>query len=179
MRKRWKWIAIIIVILICLAGALRLMGFRTMRYEAGKSSMVPTISPEDMCLCVIGRDYSSPELRHGGIVLFRHAIAPYLLTKRIIGKEGDFVEIQGNKTFVNGALLDEPYIRPGAEGTDYGDVKEIRVPPNKLFLMGDNRGISLDSRYSEFGLVDVKQVVGKPLLILWSKDKRNIGKRPL
>jgi signal peptidase I len=60
---------------------------------------------------------------------------------------------------------------------EQGDVNKVRVPKNSLFVMGDNREHSLDSRYSEFGLIDVNQIVGKPLWVLWSDNKKKIGTR--
>jgi signal peptidase I len=169
--------AIVILAIILLSVALRIMGFRAMRYELGKDSMSPTIAGGDICLSAMNRKYNAEDLKPGMIVLFRHRGYSHLLTKRIIAREGDLVEFRGSKTFVNGHALDEPYLENVSVLKKTGDVKRVKVPQNKLFVMGDNRKRSLDSRYSEFGLIDVNQIVGKPLLVLWSDNKKRIGTR--
>jgi signal peptidase I len=176
MKKGLKIFSIVIIVTISLAVVLRAMGFRSMRYEHGKDSMSPTIAGGDICLSVMNRQYSAADLKPGMIVLIRHQGYSHLLTKRIIAQGGDLVEFRGQKTFVNGNELDESYIGNDSVATSSEDIKKINVPPNKLFVMGDNREHSLDSRHSKFGLIDVNQVVGKPLVILWSDNKKRIGK---
>lgn len=171
-----KIIGTVFIVTIVLAFALRILGFRSMRYVRGKNSMCPTIAAEDICLCFMKKEFCASELHRGMIVLFKHEGSSFLLTKRIIAVEGDIIEIRENKTFVNGEKLDESYIRRDTVIRDGGNVNKVQVPPSKLFVMGDNRENSMDSRYSQFGLIDVNQVVGKPLLILWSNNRRNIGK---
>jgi len=176
MKKGLRILAIAIIAIISLAVALRVIGFRSMRYEQGKDSMSPTIAGGDICLSIINKQYLSVELKPGMIVLLRHKNYSHLLTKRIIALGGDLVQIQGSSTVVNGLTLDEPYLGTASMTKELGDVKKIRIPPDKLFVMGDNRDNSMDSRFSQFGLIDVNQVVGKPLLVLWSQDKKKIGK---
>jgi len=176
MKKGLRILAIAIIAIISLAVALRVIGFRSMCYEQGKDSMSPTIAGGDICLSIINKQYLSADLKPGMIVLLRHKNYSHLLTKRIIALGGDLVEIQGSTTVVNGLTLDEPYLGTASMTKELGDVKKIRIPPDKLFVMGDNRDNSMDSRFSQFGLIDVNQVVGKPLLVLWSQDKKKIGK---
>ena len=175
MNKRIKWIGITLIILIIIVIVLRNAGFRIYRYAPERNSMHPTISPGDLVLCVVNRTYTFEKLMRGAVVLISHKNYQYFLTKRIIGKENDLVEIREDRTFVNGEELDESYALQKDENIQYGKFQKIRVFPNKLFVMGDNRDISLDSRHSSFGLIDISQVVGKPLLILWSKDKQKVG----
>lgn len=175
MNKRIKQIGIPLILLIIIIIVLRNAGFRVYRYAPERNSMHPTITPGDLVLCVVNRTYTSEKLMRGAVVLITHKDYSYLLTKRIIGKEKDRVEIRGQLTLVNGEMLDEPYALFGPEDKRYGRVEPMRIPKDKLFVLGDNRDISLDSRSSSFGLVDVRQVVGKPLLILWSKNKQKIG----
>ena len=177
MKKRLKIFVAVITGVILLSVTLRFIGFRVMRYELGKDSMFPTIAGGDLCLCVMNRHYSATDLEPGMIILFKHKGYSHLLTKRIIAREGDLIEIRGSKTFVNGQALDEPYLGNVSITEEYGDVKKVKVPTNKLFVMGDNREHSRDSRHSQFGLVDVNQIVGKPLLVLWSEDKDKIGRQ--
>ena len=72
--------------------------------------------------------------------------------------------IKDGKVYLNDKLLDETYLSEGMDTT--GDV-DIVVPEGKLFVLGDNREVSLDSRYEQVGLVDVNDVEGKVLVRLY------------
>lgn len=94
--------------------------------------------------------------------------------KRVIGVAGDTVEIRGKKVYVNGQRIDDPHAHfegddPQSIGLgsrdDYGPIK---VPENQLFVMGDNRDRSYDSRF--WGFVNLDDVRGKAFLIYWSWD---------
>ncbi len=92
--------------------------------------------------------------------------------KRVVAVGGDTVEIRHKQLFINGRPADDPYAtfaeadqeRPGPRD----NVGPIRVPANRLFVMGDNRDHSHDSRF--WGFVDVHDVKGKAFLIYWSWD---------
>jgi signal peptidase I len=94
--------------------------------------------------------------------------------KRVVGVAGDTVEIRGKKIYINGQQVEDPYahfegddpqnILP-ASRDDYGPTK---VPENHLFVMGDNRDRSYDSRF--WGFVNLDDVRGKAFLIYWSWD---------
>jgi len=93
--------------------------------------------------------------------------------KRVVGLPGDTVEIRGKKVYVNGKAVDDPHAYfEGDNATggipvrdDYGPKK---VPANHIFVMGDNRDKSYDSRF--WGYVDLDDVKGKAFLIYWSWD---------
>jgi len=94
--------------------------------------------------------------------------------KRVVGVAGDTVEVRGKKIYINGQQVKDPYahfegddpqnILP-ASRDDYGPTK---VPENHLFVMGDNRDRSYDSRF--WGFVNLDDVRGKAFLIYWSWD---------
>ena len=93
--------------------------------------------------------------------------------KRVVGVAADEVEVRAKKVYINGQEIDDPHAHfEGENGLgglqardDYGPK---RVPENHIFVMGDNRDKSLDSRY--WGYVDLKDVKGKAFLIYWSWD---------
>ena len=87
------------------------------------------------------------------------------LVKRVIGLPGDTVEGRSNHVYVNGHLLIEPYLGPTVISSTFGPV---RVPKGRLFVMGDNRQDSYDSRY--FGAIRINTVVGRAVMRVWPLD---------
>ena len=127
------------------------------------SSMFPTLSSP--CWTLSNRlSYkfgSTPQ--RGDIVVFQrdNGEEKYYI-KRIIGLPGDSIEIVGGQTYVNGELLDEPYL---AEKTDDSVNLSFEVPEGSYFMMGDNRNNSYDSRYWEEHFVPLEFITAK---MMWS-----------
>lgn len=114
--------------------------------------------------------------RHGDIVV-TDAGTNYgkVIIKRVIGCPGDTIAIDFTSGVVyrNGEPLEEPYAAAPTfleEGTQF----PVTVPDGKLFLMGDNRNVSLDSRSTELGLVDVRNIMGRVLLRLTPLNKLGV-----
>ena len=114
----------------------------------------------------------------GDIVVFRFPEDPSKdFIKRVVGIAGDEIEIRGKTVFINGEPskelqgfhLDPDGSREGAQVR--GKYGPVSVPPNKLFVLGDNRDHSYDSRF--WGFVDLEAVKGKAFMIYWSWDKAN------
>ena len=131
-------------------------------------SMLPTIHENDY-LIINKIGYKIGEPKNGDVIVFKSDLekndgTTKDLVKRIIGVAGDKVVIKDGKVYLNDKLLDETYLSEGMDTT--GDV-DIVVPEGKLFVLGDNREVSLDSRYEQVGLVDVNDVEGKVLVRLY------------
>ena len=87
-----------------------------------------------------------------------------LLIKRVIGVPGDVISVKNGKVFVNGIEIDDSYTK---DQETNGDIEDLVVPENKLFCLGDNRLVSVDSRSSDVGFVDYDQIVGKVVFRLF------------
>ena len=118
----------------------------------------------------------------GDVVVFKYPLNPeqdYI--KRVIGVAGDKIEIVDKKVYVNGVPQSEPYtiyldnkiIPPGIQSRD--NMEPIFVPENSLFVMGDNRDNSYDSRFWKF--VDLRAVKGKAFILYWSWNKDDFSVR--
>ena len=86
------------------------------------------------------------------------------LIKRIIGLPGDTVEIKNGDVYINGELLQEEYV---AEQGLSGEMEAVTVPEGRLFVMGDNRRVSQDSRSPEVGTIEMESIVGKVVIRLY------------
>lgn len=111
--------------------------------------------------------------KHRDIVVFRYPVDPSKdFIKRVIGLPGDTVKIHDKKVYVNNQLQEEPYvvhsdrrILPASVGPR-DNMAPIVVPPHSLFVMGDNRDESYDSRFWKF--VDTSELRGQAFIIYWS-----------
>lgn len=123
--------------------------------------------------------YAEPS--RGDVVVFTKPDNPSTITdeaginiiKRIIGLPGDVVEVRGTQVFVNGNLLQETgyQVRWEEGGIRGGDFRPQRVPEGHVFLLGDNRDHSKDSRFWEDGhFLDIDRIKGRAFIIYWSWD---------
>jgi signal peptidase I len=104
--------------------------------------------------------------QRGDVVVVRlHTQGDELLIKRVIGLPGDVVEIHDGQVFVNRQPLDEPYLTDGTPGV-FGP---STIPPLHIFVLGDNRDSSNDSR--SFGALSLKDVVGRAWFSYWPLDQ--------
>lgn len=168
--------------------ALLVKGTLVEAYFIPSGSMKPTLKEQDYILVEKLRyglrmpfvdrtmlSWSQPE--RGDVVVFKRSDNPSTaddesarrLVKRVIGVEGDIVEISGRQVLVNGEPLYEPY----AEWGSYEQRVPLTflVPEGGLFVLGDNRGDSFDSRFWDDPFVAAEQVIGKAAVVYWNAAK--------
>lgn len=121
------------------------------------NSMLPTLKSGEIVMYFrLGSDYQA-----GDIVPVRVPEGEYYV-KRVIATAGDTIDIKDSKVYLNGELLDEPYIQ-GETLSQQGAVRyPLTLKEDQIFVMGDNRDVSMDSR--TFGVVGSRQIKGKILL---------------
>jgi signal peptidase I len=148
--------AIIVALLIniFLAQATRVYG----------QSMEPNLEPNQR-LVVEKLSYRLHAPRRGDVVVLRVHDQSELLIKRVIGLPGDTVEIRQGRVFVNGEELDEPYLAHLTSGT----YPSTYIPPLHVFVLGDNRGFSNDSR--SFGMISIDNILGRAWISYWPVDR--------
>jgi len=162
-RQALEWGAVIVGALIA---ALLLKTFLFQAFFIPSASMEPTLMVGDRVL-VNKVSYDFGDIQRGDVIVFaRPENAPESIyddfIKRVVGLPGDTLQGIDGRVYVNGVELDESYL---PEGTRTDNLPQIVVPPDHLFVMGDNRGNSTDSRF--FGPINRDLVVGKAFLIVW------------
>ena len=124
------------------------------------SSMTPTLNEGEIVVSVKGSDFEP-----GDLVAFY--LGNKILVKRCIAGPGQWVDINENgDVFVDGELLDEPYLTEKALG-ECDQSFPYQVPESRFFCMGDHRATSVDSRHSAVGCVAEEQIVGKIVFRVW------------
>ncbi len=159
-----SWIEVIVIAFVI---ALLIRGFIFEPITVNGESMVPTLqNREDLIVLKYPYRFSLP--KYGDIIVFKYPSDPrYHYIKRVIGLPGDSIEIKNEEVYVNGQKLNEPYIN---EKT-LMDFKLDKVPEGTVFVMGDNRNWSRDSRYPDVGPVPFKNIIGKATLRIWPPSK--------
>ncbi|MCL4474825.1 MAG: signal peptidase I [Nitrospirae bacterium] len=179
----WEYTKAVITALIL---ALFIRAYFIQAFKIPSGSMIPTLQIGDHILVnkfIYGTKipFSDNRVlvfrkpRRGDIIVFKYPEDPSRdFIKRVIAVEGDVIESRNKVIYVNGNPVNEPYtqhtdttLKPrGIEPRD--NFGPYIVPKEKLFMMGDNRDQSYDSRY--WGYVDMKEIRGEALIIYWSWD---------
>jgi signal peptidase I len=171
-----EWIQMIVFSLV-IAVLINLFIFQPVRIEG--ESMIPTLQNNDyVILSKLGKTFDF-DLKYGDIVvidrsggqprsifdeiknigIFNRVDDKRLIIKRIIGLEGDNIEILDGRVYRNGELLDEPYL---LDEIMLGPKDSYHVPPGHVFVLGDNRNNSLDSRI--IGYIPIESIQGTMVL---------------
>ena len=134
-------------------------------------SMRPTLEDGEFLL-VDKVSYFLGEVKRGDLIVFHFPLNPdEELIKRVIGLPGDQIVVQNSQVFVNGQMLNEPYIaQPPLYNGDW------MVADGHLFVLGDNRNNSNDSK--DWGMLPAENVVGKAVLIYWPPPMWDVLEHP-
>ena len=166
-RSLLEWVLVIVGALV-VAMVLRAVLFQA--FWIPSESMEPTLQRNDRVL-VNRLSYRVGDVGRGDVVVFdRPPGQPDNgideLIKRVIGVEGDTIEGRNGRILVNGVAQDEDYL---ASGTFFGDFGPVVVPEDHVFVMGDNRDNSVDSRI--FGPIDEDSIVGRAFVLFWPLNR--------
>ena len=127
-------------------------------------SMNDTLDEGDVVVSLKGSSFKT-----GDIIAFYYNNK--LLVKRVIGQPGDWVDIdEAGNVYVNQVMLEEPYLDSKAFGETNIELP-YQVPESRIFVLGDNRDVSIDSRNTSVGCVAEEQIAGKIVFRVWPIDK--------
>ena len=156
----------IISILIAIVLAFFIRYFIVELYMVEGPSMRPTlVNGERLIVNKFIYRFKSPE--RGEVLVFRYPRDPsrYFI-KRVIGVAGDTIDIKDGRVFLNGQLLNESYILERTRGS----YPLVTIPEGHIYVMGDNRNNSEDSRFKDVGFVPLELVKGKAITVFWPVD---------
>lgn len=163
-RKQWLFVFTLFIVIITLY---TLRGSIAICYIYGVS-MEPTLI--NGSLVYVDRKVTDEDINRGDIIAFKGKYERWgdwevIFVKRVIGLEGDTVEIKNNKVYVNGDLFKEPYLADFYKELErqnlmLKNMEMLEVPEGKLFVMGDNRVQSIDSR-NGLGFASYDTIVGR------------------
>ena len=158
-----EWVAVIVGALVV---ALVVKTFLIQAFYIPSASMVPTLEVRDRVL-VNKLSYDFGDISRGDIVVFDRPGGPgpdgiAELIKRVVALEGETVEAHDNQVFIDGEPLEEGYLPDGTITTDFGPET---IPRDHVWVMGDNRSASDDSR--RFKSIPEEDVVGRAFVIIW------------
>lgn len=160
--RTYGWSEIVESVIIALVLALLIRSFIFTPFYIPSRSMEPTLRPNDRII-VSRMAYLFGHPSRGDVVVFKYPLDPdtdYI--KRIVAVGEETLQIKDNTLYINGEPVEEPYLPKGVVLADYGPVK---VPSGSVFVMGDNRNSSKDSRY--WGALPVENIIGKAVLVFW------------
>ena len=165
-RNTLEWVAVIVGAVVV---ALLIKTFVVQAFRIPSESMVPTLEMGDRVL-VNKLSYDAHDLNRGDVVVFERPDnlpagpnEPKDLIKRVIGLPGEQIVTRDGQVYVDGRLLEEPYLPPSTPTA--GIEEALTVPEDEVLVLGDNRQNSSDGRV--FGPVPTDSVIGRAFMIMW------------
>ena len=167
-RSAVEWVAVIVGALVV---ALVVKTFLFQAFYIPSASMEPTLGKGDRVL-VNKLSYDLHDVNRGDVIVFElppDKVGPdgiKDLIKRVVGLPGDTIETRDGLVYVNNRRLDEPYL-PDGTTTDEPPIEPQTVPEDHVYVLGDNRDNSADSRYPNRGAVPIDSIVGRAFVQVW------------
>ncbi|MFL6800113.1 MAG: signal peptidase I [Xanthobacteraceae bacterium] len=146
-------------------------------FRAAAASMSPTVRVGEYFLAD-ATYYRTHHPSRGEVAVYVHPKQPdRSVIKRIVAIEGDLVAVKGGHAIVNGMAVAEPYCDPGPSDGLNAEMAEVRVPPGHVFMLGDNRPVSVDSRDAlAHGPVPIENLIGRVTDIAFSNTLARMGR---
>lgn len=159
------------ILVIIAVIAIRVFIFDPVRVD-GPSMNNTLVDGEIIIINKIG--YRKKEIQRYDIVVIK--TDDKKIIKRVIGLPNETIEIKDNKVYADGVELDNSFTSSYSDDFSIKDIGLNKIPGDSYFVLGDNRNISLDSRYKELGVVKKDQIVGKATLVVWPFNKIKVVK---
>ncbi len=174
LRSTVEWVAVIVGALVV---ALVVKTFLFQAFYIPSASMEPTLEKGDRVL-VNKLSYDLHDVNRGDVIVFEldeDEVAPdgiKDLIKRVVGLPGDVIETRDGVVYVDDRALEEPYLEDGMVTGDPNDpknpsIERQTVPDGHVFVLGDNRSNSADSRYPYRGTIPIDSIVGRAFVLVW------------
>ena len=172
MRAVWEWV---FVVVIAIGAAMLIRLFLFQQYYIDGPSMQTTLMPQDRVL-VNKMSYKLHDIHRGDVIVFdrvTNEVQHDDLIKRVIGLPGETLEIRSCIVYINGVRVEEPYLNPEQTsqvepsarcGTKTDRAPDV-IPDDQVFVMGDNRVQSFDSR--NFGPINTGKIRGRAFVVIW------------
>ncbi len=158
----------LVLILVCIFIIPRYVIQRTV--VDGKSMENTFVSGQSLLVEKVSKHFSDPK-RYDIIVFYPHEIGgDEYYVKRLFGLPGETIKITGNDIYINGSKIKDGYGKVPMRSGGIAET-EIKLADDEFFVLGDNRGVSLDSRDPSLGPIKRANLVGKPILRIWPLNK--------
>lgn len=154
-------LAVSLLITLLIAMSIRLFIFEPVRVEG--PSMLPTLfTNERMIVEKLSYGFTAP--KRGEIIICRYPGYTESCVKRVVGLPGETLEVRNGRVYINGEKLDE-----SAYWNDliWSDMSPVTIPQNSVFVIGDNRNQSLDSRSASVGPIPYSRIIGRVRGVMW------------
>jgi signal peptidase I len=161
----------IIVVVVAISSALLVRAYVLQQFAVEGTSMLNTLHPSDRVL-VNKLSYRLHDPRRGDVVVLKRIETNAQerdLIKRVVALPGETIEYHSCQLFINGSLVTEPYLDPQIVSKNRcgADQPAVVVQPKHVFVMGDNRAGSLDSRDSSVGQIAYSNLIGRAFVVMW------------
>ncbi len=171
--KHFRLVREIVETLVLTLVMFLIIRFAVQNYFVDGMSMEPTLHNKELIL-VDKWTYMLHKPARGDVIIFHAPPQPGVdYVKRVVGLPGDRISVNGTVVSVNGATLNETYVDPARQGNPFASFSNKLIPPNSLFVLGDNRNGSSDSR--DWGFVPEGNIVGRAALVYWPLGQDNSG----